>query len=68
VCGSTVYWTGEGFPDLVAVGIGTFADPEFPPPTVSIWEECRHPWVSLPSGSSPKRGNCSPLCVGLTHA
>jgi hypothetical protein len=55
VCGSTVYWTGEGFPDLVAVAIGTFADPSFPPPTVSVWEQCRHPWVSPPSDPSPKR-------------
>jgi hypothetical protein len=26
-CGSTVYWEGEGFPGYVAVGIGSFADP-----------------------------------------
>ena len=32
VCGSTVYWTGEGFPDYIAVAIGTFADPTFPRP------------------------------------
>jgi hypothetical protein len=49
VCGSTVYWTGDGFPGLVAVAIGAFADPAFPPPTVSVWEECRHPWVPLPA-------------------
>lgn len=29
VCGSTVYWEGQGFPGLVAVAIGTFADPTF---------------------------------------
>jgi hypothetical protein len=49
VCGSTVYWTGEGFPGLVAVAIGTFADPSFPAPTISVWEECRHPWVPPPA-------------------
>ena len=31
-CGSTVYWTGTGFPGLVAVAIGTLADPTSPPP------------------------------------
>jgi hypothetical protein len=55
VCGSTVYWTGEGFPDLIAVAIGAFADPTFPPPTVSVWEDCRHPWVTPPSAPPPKR-------------
>jgi len=34
VCGSTVYWTGEGFPGYVAVAIGAFADPAFPAPTI----------------------------------
>jgi hypothetical protein len=53
VCGSTVYWTNEGFPDLIAVAIGTFADPTFPPPTVSVWEDCRHPWVAPPSTDPP---------------
>jgi hypothetical protein len=48
VCGSTVYWTGASFPALVAVAIGTFADANFPAPTVSVWEECRHSWVALP--------------------
>ena len=47
-CGSTVYWEGQGFADYVAVAIGTFADPSFPPPTISVWEESRHPWLTLP--------------------
>jgi hypothetical protein len=47
-CGSTVYWEGEGFPGYVAVAIGNFADPHFPAPTLAVWEESRHPWVSLP--------------------
>ena len=55
VCGSTVYWEGQGFTGYLAVAIGTFADPSFPAPTVSVWEEARHPWVSAPSGSATKR-------------
>ena len=47
-CGSTVYWEGQGFADYVAIAIGAFADPSFPPPTISVWEESRHPWLTLP--------------------
>jgi hypothetical protein len=38
-CGSTVYWEGEGFPGYVAVAVGNFADPDFPAPTIGVWEE-----------------------------
>jgi hypothetical protein len=48
-CGSTVYWEGEGFPGYVAVAIGNFADPNFPAPTIAVWQESRHAWVSLPA-------------------
>jgi hypothetical protein len=54
ICGSTVYWEGEGFPGYVAVAIGTFADPAFPAPTIAVWEESRHPWISLPADTPPK--------------
>ena len=52
---STVYWEGEGFPGYVAVAIGSFADPNFPAPTIAVWEEARHSWVSLPPDTPPKR-------------
>jgi hypothetical protein len=45
----------SGFPGYVAVAIGNFADPNFPAPTIAVWEESRHPWVSLPPGTPPKR-------------
>jgi hypothetical protein len=54
-CGSTVYWEGQGFPGYVAVAIGTFADPNFPEPTISVWEESRHLWVALPPDMPAKR-------------
>jgi hypothetical protein len=54
-CGSTVYWENEGFPGIVAVAIGNFADPHFPAPTIAVWEESRHSWVSLPPDIPPKR-------------
>jgi hypothetical protein len=42
-CGSTVFWENAGFPGLVRVAIGNFADPSFPGPTLAVWEESRHP-------------------------
>ncbi|HEX3256490.1 MAG TPA: GFA family protein [Gaiellaceae bacterium] len=47
-CGGTVFYKTEEAPDLVAVTLGAFADPAFPPPTVSVWEHRRHEWVDLP--------------------
>lgn len=48
-CGSTVYYRLEGVPGSVAVPIGAFADPTFPPPRVSVYEERKHPWVAVPA-------------------
>jgi hypothetical protein len=46
-CGSTVYYSTD--PDLIAVPIGAFADPTFPPPRISVYESRRHPWVAVPA-------------------
>lgn len=48
-CGSTVYWESERKPDLIAVAAGSFADPQFPQPIQSVYEEHKHPWVNVPS-------------------
>jgi hypothetical protein len=48
-CGSTVYYQTD--PELIAVPIGAFADPGFPPPKVSVYESRRHPWVTVPDGA-----------------
>src|SRR5436190_17659831 len=34
-CGGTVYWTTDEASDLIAVPLGAFAVPAFPPPRVS---------------------------------
>jgi hypothetical protein len=47
-CGATVFYTTESAPELIAVPVGAFADPEFPAPTVSVREERRHRWLDLP--------------------
>jgi hypothetical protein len=46
-CGSTVWYRGGGLPDLIAVAIGAFADPDFPAPHFSVWEERKHDWVQI---------------------
>ena len=50
-----MYWESTGFPGYVNVAIGNFADPNFPAPTIAVWEQSRHPWVSLPPDTPPKR-------------
>jgi hypothetical protein len=47
-CGSNVYWYADLRPEYVGVAVGAFADPAFPPPTYSVWEQTKHPWVHVP--------------------
>jgi hypothetical protein len=48
-CGGTVWYTLDAAPGMVAVPIGCFADPGFPAPTVSVYDELRHHWLRLPA-------------------
>jgi len=52
VCASTVYWEATGIPGFIAVAVGMFADPGFPPPHVSVYEERQHHWA-LAAGQLP---------------
>ena len=45
VCGSTVSWEIEAHPGIVAIAVGTFADPTFPPPRISVYDNRSHPWA-----------------------
>lgn len=47
VCGSIVYWDQGAAPGFVGVPVGQFADPTFPPPHVSVYEERQHPWAMV---------------------
>ena len=44
-CGTSVYWQADFLPRHIGVAYGAFADPSLPPPTLSAWEQTRHPWV-----------------------
>ncbi|QPF72614.1 GFA family protein [Roseateles sp. DAIF2] len=47
-CGSTVYYTVDEMPRVVVIPVGAFAEPGFPGPTFSVYEERMHGWVGLP--------------------
>ena len=49
-CGATVYIRSDSTPDMLIIPVGAFAEPAFPPPTVSVWEDRKHHWVELPAG------------------
>jgi hypothetical protein len=45
----TVYSFAERAPGLCAISVGCFADPDFPAPSFSLWEESLHPWLKGPA-------------------
>jgi hypothetical protein len=47
-CGATVYIASSSTPDTL-IPVGAFAEPGFPSPTVSVWEDRKHRWVELPA-------------------
>jgi hypothetical protein len=52
VCGTNLFHTEEGQDAAtVAVAVGAFADPSFPPPQDSVYDCRRHAWVRLPPGT-----------------
>ena len=47
-CGATVFYELLGMEEFVAIPVGAFADPTFPTPMVSVYEERMHKWVVPP--------------------
>ncbi len=47
-CGTTVYYWTHDQPDVIAVALGAFADPNFPEPAFSVYETRKHAWVGVP--------------------
>jgi hypothetical protein len=47
-CGATVYYQPGGLDAFIAIPVGAFADPGFPTPTVSVYEDRMHRWVVPP--------------------
>lgn len=46
-CGGTVAYVHEELPNLIAIPVGGFADPNFPPPHYSVFEERKHRWLAI---------------------
>ncbi|MBS0408638.1 MAG: GFA family protein [Proteobacteria bacterium] len=46
-CGSTVAYVVDAMPGVIAVPLGAFADPAFPPPRFSVYEARQHAWVAV---------------------
>lgn len=46
-CGSTVYYELDAIPGFIAVPVGAFADPAFPPPRIAVYGSRAHPWVRI---------------------
>jgi hypothetical protein len=47
-CGTSVFWEADLRPGLYGIAVGAFADPQFPPPATSVWEQSMHSWVAAP--------------------
>jgi hypothetical protein len=48
ICGSTVYYQTDKYPEHIGIAVGCFADPSFPAPAASVWESTKHDWACLP--------------------
>lgn len=46
-CGSTVYWTADKLPKMIAVAVGALGDPDVSLPVRSIFERSKHDWVQI---------------------
>lgn len=46
-CGSTLAYSINAQPGIIAIPVGAFADPHFPAPTRSVYEERKHVWVEI---------------------
>jgi hypothetical protein len=46
-CGSTVYWKPDADSEIVGVAVGALGNPNFPAPSLSVFEQSRHRWVTL---------------------
>ncbi|MBR0845232.1 GFA family protein [Bradyrhizobium liaoningense] len=62
-CGSTVYWKADNLPAMIAVAVGAIADPNYPAPVRSVFEQSKHAWVEIAGAeqfqqsSAPKKSS-----------
>jgi hypothetical protein len=46
-CSATIFYEIERRPGMITIPVGAFADPAFPEPSVSVYDERRHPWLEI---------------------
>ena len=46
-CGTSLYWESGKNPGMIGIAVGALADPRFPRPLRSVWEETKHDWVAV---------------------
>jgi len=46
-CGGTVLWEASKREGLIGIAVGMFADPDFPAPDRSIYEDTKHRWIEF---------------------
>ena len=46
-CGTTVFYRHDFAPETIAISLGAFDDPYAFTPTVSVYENRRHPWLEI---------------------
>jgi hypothetical protein len=46
-CGSTVYWKADNLLAMIGVAVGVVADPNFPAPVKSVFEQSKHTWMEI---------------------
>ncbi|QDF38842.1 GFA family protein [Bradyrhizobium symbiodeficiens] len=56
-CGSTVYWQADNLPAMIGVAVGAIADPDFPPPVRSVFEQSKHGWVEIEGAEHFQQGS-----------
>ena len=47
ICGSTLSYVIDQMPGVTAIAVGAFADPDFPPPEYSVYENRKHRWLAV---------------------
>lgn len=47
-CGTSLYFYSDRDPNRVGVAVGGFADPTFPAPHRSVFDDRKHAWIALP--------------------
>ena len=62
-CGSSVFWKVGIFEGHTGVALGAFADPDFPSPTISAWEQSKHNWITMPAGCIESINHIMMYCI-----